>query len=192
VSHTRTQPGFGKACLIVIVALLLALGLLVAFFFRIPQKFLPSPAKELLSGTPYREEAEIVLEEARAAGIPTEGISLYILPIKGTDASVAYAVLDASQGFTFASTGGLNPVSAMMQALLTGPQAEQMDIARVSLDYRNDEGKPLFVVSAPSDAILAFASGETDQAAFSAALEADINPGNFLTGEWDTITSAIR
>lgn len=188
----NTRAGFAKTCLIIIIAILFIIGLLVAFFFRIPQKLMPSPAKKLLNGTPYRAEAALVLQEAATSGMSTEGVSLHILPIKGTNQTVAYAILDASQGFTFQRLGGLDPVSSMMSAFLTGNQAQQMNIKQVSIDYHNDEGKQLFVASAPARAILSFINGDIDQDAFAAQLDGDVNGPNFLTGEWDTITSVIK
>jgi hypothetical protein len=139
------------------------------------------PAEKLLSGTPDRAVAEEVLNELHEASIDPTGISLYVLPVEGTDKSVAYAVLDASKGFNFSFSGDEDPFIGLLERLGTGPAAAEANIERVAIDYRDAGGGSLLLLTAPTDALQAFSKGQIDREALLEAIDGKANTVGLYT-----------
>ena len=133
------------------------------------------PAEKLLSGTPDRVAAEEILNELHEGHIDPAGISLYVLPIEGTDRSVAYAVLDSAEGFAFSLSGDEDPFIGLLERLGTGPAATEANIDRVAIDYRKASGETLVLLTAPTQALQQFRRGEIDRETMLAAIEGKAN-----------------
>jgi len=134
-----------------------------------------SPAEELLSGTPDRQAAEALREELHRADLNTRGVSFYVLPIAGTDGSLAIAVIDRSQGFEFGQTAEPREVLRRLQNVATGDTLERLGIRRVAVEIRNPMGETALVVTAESSDIKAFANGEMDRKEFVRAVDGRAN-----------------
>ena len=158
----------GWGCLLMLGTLVLVVAIGGLTYFRVPEQaglFKP-PAERLLSGTADREGAAAITEEMRRAGIDTKGVEVHVLPIAGTDESVVFAVIDSSQGFKFPSRQGVDPLTNFMAQLANSPTAKQRGISRVALDYRGSDGASVMTITAPSEAVSAYASGRITKREF--------------------------
>jgi hypothetical protein len=146
----------GKIILLVIV-LIIAAG--AVLYFRIPQKIglIKSPAEQLFTVTPDREKAAGVMEELKQAGLNTQGVAVYVLPVSGTDHNVAMIVLDASKGFDFNNYSSTDPVKDFLTVL---SKAQQEGINRAAVVYYDEEGKQLVAATVPTDAAVAYSQGK--------------------------------
>ena len=134
-----------------------------------------SLAEELLSGTPDRQAAEALREELNRADLNTRGVSFYVIPIEGTDGSLAYAVIDRSQGFEFGQTAEPRVVLQRLQNVATGDTLERLGINRVAVEVRNPAGETALVITAESTDIKAFANGEMERKEFIRAVDGRAN-----------------
>ena len=130
-----------------------------------------SPSERLLSGTPNRQAAEEILAALDEAQIDAAGMTLYVLPVAGTDRSIAYAVLDAAEGFSFTLSRDEDPFIGLMEAMSTGRTAAEAKITRVAIDYRDASGDSLVLLTASTEILQRFRKGEIDQAAMLAAID---------------------
>lgn len=154
----------------------MVVGLVIVLRTNIPERLglRQSPAERLLSGEPDRQAAQQIMNELGESGMDTQGMSLYVLPVEGQPYSVAYAVLDASQGFHFDRTAGGDSVVALLIRMASTDATGAYGIGRVAIDYRNSEGAQILTLTAPAQTIRDFAEGRITREAFLQALE-----GNF-------------
>ncbi len=106
----------------------------------------------------------------------TTGLSLYVLPVKGQTGTLAYAVLDASAGFTFPTGSAANPLLDLFDRLVNGPAVEKANVKQVAIEYRDPGGHRLGVLTASTDVIREFIAGTIDEKTFSAKLHGDVDP----------------
>jgi hypothetical protein len=146
----------GKIILYLFV-LIIVVG--AGLYFRVPQKIglVKGPAEQLFTITPDREKAAVVMADLQAAGLNTQGVEVYVLPVSGTDDNVAMVVLDASKGFNFNSSGSADPVKDF---LTVAAKAQQQGINRAAVAYYDEKGKPLATATLPTDAVLAYSQGK--------------------------------
>jgi hypothetical protein len=97
------------------------------------------------------------MADLQAAGLNTQGVEVYVLPVSGTDDNVAMVVLDASKGFNFNSSGSADPVKDF---LTVAAKAQQQGINRAAVAYYDEKGKPLATATLPTDAVLAYSQGK--------------------------------
>jgi hypothetical protein len=183
VAKKKGHGCFFKGCLTTLLVLVLVIAAVGALLARLPQQLglWPSGAS-LLSGTPDRAGAAAILDEVKADGIDTAGMTLYVMPVEGKDGTLAYAILDTSAGFRFptATTSGRNPIPDMFVRLTGGSAATAARVAQVAIEYRDPAGQTLGVLTASKSSINDFASGAIDETAFSNALSGTFNPGAAL------------
>jgi hypothetical protein len=162
-TEVKTKPpkkkgGFslGKIILLVFVLVILAGA---ALYFRIPQKIglIKSPADQLFTMTPDSEKAAVVMENLTAAGLKTNGVEVYVLPVAGTDHNVTMVVLDASKGFDISNYGGTDPVKDFLTVV---SKAQQEGINRAAVTYYDEQGRQLVAATVPTDAVLAYSQGK--------------------------------
>jgi len=153
------RHGCRRGCLVVFVLLLVLLCVTVAVLFDVPRRMglIPSHAERLLSGPPDRLTAGALLADFQRAGQPTNGLSVYVLPVKDTKHTLAYIILDPACGYHFVNTGQDNPVLAAFVTVARSKNAT--DVGRVAVEFRNVTGETLFVMTAPVEAIRRFADG---------------------------------
>ncbi len=134
-----------------------------------------STAERVLGEEPDRATARAIKSEIKDAGINTEGMYITVLPFKGTTQQLAYAVLDASAGFTFSHSGEYDAITDTLLRLADSEAARAGNIARVAIDYRNEAGDQVVVITAPVDKLQAFARGEISEEALSESFDADFD-----------------
>lgn len=160
-----------------ILIVLLLVGWVAAVQFRVPERLglRKPPAERLLSGTPDREAAEAILAEFEEAGVSTEGMGLYVIPVEGRRYNLAVAVLDAAQGFRFERAGDDDVVLGYFERLATGGAADEYRVGRVAIHYLDENGEALLSMTAPAEAIQRFARGEIGRQELMQAMEGKID-----------------
>lgn len=172
--------------LIVFFLCIIGIAIVGVLFFRLPEKWgwWPSPAAEMLAGTPHREGAAELMGVLEEKGMDTEGVEMYVLPIKDAGENLAVAVLDAAEGFDFSKIGTEgDPLTETMINIVTGPEAKALNIGRAVVEYRNEDGDTLFTFTAPSKDIRDFGNKIINREAFMEALDGDIDFSKLLTDD---------
>ncbi len=169
--------GCMRGCLWFLLAILVIAAILTGLIFRVPQKLglMRSPAEKVFTQTPDREGAKKMLNEAKAAGLVTKGISLYVLPVGDGSKSIALATLDVREGFTFGQTQGLDPIAGIMTRLMAGPTVSALGVERLAISYVGETGATFGTFTASTDAIRAVAAGRMTKEQFLTAVDGDIN-----------------
>lgn len=163
---------------------LIGLGVLVVIavivgivFFNLPQRIglAETPTEKLLSATPDRETAAAMKAELASAGLNTQGMDIYVFPYKENDENVVIAVLDSSQGFDIRNLTGEDAITEYLGLLANLDKGGKYDIQRVAVDYKNDEGDSILVLTAPSATITRYTSGSISRQQFLQELEGQVN-----------------
>jgi hypothetical protein len=162
----------------IVVVIIIIIGVA---FFNLPQRIglVDTPTEKLLSATPDREAAAAAMAEFESTGIDTEGIELYIFPVKGTAddpsmESVAFLVFDASEGADLFSLTE-NELIGYMEKLSNLGQNDENNIERVAIDYRNEGGESLLTLTAPAETIRKFANGSISREQFLEEMEGQVD-----------------
>lgn len=176
----RRRGCCGWGCMVLgglVAILLVVVGLVIVLRTNVPERLglRQSPVERLLSGEPDRQAAQQIMNELGESGMDTRGMSLYVLPIEGQSYGLAYAVLDASQGFHFDRTASGDSVIALLTRMASADATGAYGIGRVAIDYRNSEGIQILTLTAPAQTIRDFAEGRITREAFLQALEGDFD-----------------
>ena len=172
-----SRGSIGKGCLITLGIVFLILLVIAIVVFNLPQRIgiVPTPTERLLSSTPDREAAEALMADLQGLGIDTRGIKLYVIPRKDSDQSILYVELDSSEGFSLqALGGGSNPIEDAMSLLAQLDKAGEYGIERIAVNYKDENGDSLAIVTAPTEAIRGFVNGTITRQQFMQALEGKI------------------
>lgn len=171
---------------IILGAIVLLFGAGAAMFYDLPSRLglLGSPAKEMLSDVPLREAGAAVLQDFEAGRQPSKGIHVYVLPYKGRDYSLAYVVLDQSQGYSYVETGYGNPITAAFTIVANSKQVEAAQINRVAVEFRTADKATLFVMTAPVFAIQQYAAGVIDKKQFYAHIDGHGDPSRIFKQQY--------
>jgi hypothetical protein len=177
VEKPKKRKGcFLWGCLTVVgIIVVVALGLSITVF-KVPQKIgLVKPATErLLSQTPDRQTALSLKTDFQKAGISTKGVDLYVIPEKNTDnKSVLLAVLDSSKGFYFSTNGTQDAISDYLVKL--AKTSSTYGIERVAFQYLDSDGQPVVAVTASTNVILKYSSGQMSKTDFMKAIDAKLD-----------------
>lgn len=172
---------FATGCLLVLALLLFGVAAAAAIYFRVPQQIglLPS-ADRLLEGTPDRAASAEIAGDMQAAGVDTTGLTLYVLPVKDASGTLAYAILDVSEGFQFPSGGESNPLFRVMTALVESPAIDRANVTQIAVEYRDGSGHRLGTFTAKTAVVRQLANGQLDDQAFSEQLAGDVDPAAAL------------
>ncbi|NOS67259.1 MAG: hypothetical protein HOO67_02745 [Candidatus Peribacteraceae bacterium] len=178
---------FGLWCVLIVFLLS---GIAAALVFRVPQRLgiLPSATKRVFTQTPDRAGAKKVLAEARAAGLNTQGISLYVFPVGDGTKSIALATIDERKGFSFGQTAGLDPMAHVMTKLMAGPTVTEIGVERVGVHYIGENGAQFGSFTASADSIRAVAAGRMTKEQFISAVDGDVNIPAMLKYQLDALT----
>jgi hypothetical protein len=179
---TKRRGCCGTGCLILILLLLLVAALGAALYFQVPQKLglIKSPAERLLSDSPDRETASALMEELAAAGFDLDGVEAYVLPLRDGTGSLAYVVLDASEGFAF-PTNLDDPITDSLEQLAMGNVATEFDIHRVGMEYKSITGESLLTLTASTQTISDYANGRLSREEFLKGIDGEVNWVAFYT-----------
>jgi hypothetical protein len=155
-------------CLISFGIFLLLIGFALAVVFDLPMRLglISSPAAKMFTEPADPEARAVLTQEFEQAGQPTKGISFYVLPYKDRGYSLAYVVLDQSQGYRYVDTGFDNPIFATFQLVARSKAVQQAQIYRVAVEFREPDGSTLCVMTAPVFAIQQYAAKTIDKKQF--------------------------
>ncbi len=159
-SFSSSQRGGAKLIVLLVVlgVLVLGVGYVAAQWFGIPKKLgIGVTANKVLSGAPDKAAAQHITQSLQASGYNTKGAELYILPITGSDKTMAVLVLDDSQGFNLSKSKSGDPVKDLANALANSPNGDS--ITQAAVVYRGPNGEDLATVTAPLDALKSYAAG---------------------------------
>lgn len=172
----------GGCCLVILILFLVA-ALAGVWISPLPQRWglRKSPAQRLL-GPPDRRAADAILMDMAQQGLPTEGVYLYVLPLKGEDTNTLYAVLDSRDGFRFQGGGSREQIVGYLVDLAQSPAVAGQNVGRISVDYRDPSGESTLVLTAPTEAILGFARGEMSREQFMQVLDGQMDIQQLLMG----------
>jgi hypothetical protein len=92
---------------------------------------------------------------------------------------VAFAVLDAAQGFG-AGTADQDAVLRYLEKLATGEAINRLGITRVAVTYQDEEGSALLTLTGATKDIQDFAQGRIEQDEFLERLHANMDPAWLL------------
>ena len=162
----RRRRGLG--CAIVVLVLLLLVGWVAAMRWGALERLgLRQPISEqVFAPPPDRELSAALMDAFEQAGMNTQGVGVYVLPMAGQEGSVAFLSLDASQGFDLERLfiGG-GDWSAMEQ-ILEGEDLQDLNITRLAFDYVDRDGKSILTLTASTEALRQFSEGEIDEKEF--------------------------
>jgi hypothetical protein len=144
---------------IILYLFLLIILVAAAMYFRVPQKMglVKGPAEQLFTVTPDRDKAAAVIADLQSAGLNTQGVEVYMLPVKGTNDNVAMVVLDASKGFNFNSFSSADLVKDFLTVM---KNAQKQGINRAGVAYFDENGKALITATLPTAAALEYSQGK--------------------------------
>jgi hypothetical protein len=157
------------------------LGLLVliiiggVIFLNVPQRIglAKSPAEKLLEQRLDYQAAAAITQELEEAGISTRGLTIYVIPYKDSEESLAVAVLDTSQGFDINSFVYEDSITEYLSGLADA--GEKYGIRRVAVDYKNENGDSLLTMTAPAKTVIGYSEGSLNQQQFLDDLEGKVN-----------------
>ena len=95
----------------------------------------------------------------------------------------ALVLVDASQGFRFGQLGEDNAVLEYLGELALS-SAEELEIDRLALQYIDHDGAPLLTVTAPTNALQAYAQGRLDSEDLLEELNVDFDIQRVLGEDW--------
>ena len=182
-----------KWLLILFIVLLVIVGILAFFLYRVPERLgiLPNAAERELMETPDRNGAEELLAEASARGFNPTGASVYVFPYKESEGSVVFLLLDGSKGFAFNRTSK-NPVADTFVQIAGGAKAEELAVQYVGMTYVSPKGRELMRFAASRSDILRYASGAITQEQFVATIAGDFNYPAMMGEQVDSMKEMLQ
>lgn len=178
--HNPTPPEKkrGRCCLWAFLIPLLTILCLVTAYFVGPRiaswlGIFGKEAKEVYEAAPDLAASESLTETFTELGIP--GVRVYVIPIKGEPTQGAFIILDASAGYK-----GMNPLKTnddtfllIMQDITKRNRNENLNLAHVTIDYRDENGETATALTADQRLVERYADGVISQAEFFAQIEID-------------------
>jgi hypothetical protein len=146
------------------ILLLLILGTagLFLWYTPLPEQWglRPSTAVRVLEQPERETAAELALELSQERDTP--GVFYYVLPVKNSTNKILYVVADASAGFDGISAIGSHIITILdyMAQLALSEVVTRAGITRIALEYHDEKGVELGVLTARTTDFLAFAHGE--------------------------------
>lgn len=189
----RGCRGCLKWLLIIFGVLLLIGAILAALFYRVPDRLgiIPSAAEKRLTGVPDREASASMLAEAQAAGMNAQGVSLYVLPMKEGDESIAFALLNSTEGFAFPRGGQRDPMIQTLIQLGTTATARQAGVSVVGFEFLDDQGRSYMTIAARTEDIQAVANGRMTDHQFMQVSYGDIRMDEVFSAEMEALQELL-
>jgi hypothetical protein len=178
MSLTEGQSGKArKGCLITLGVIVIILLIISIFLFNLPQRLgiIASPGERMVSQTPDRIAATALKAELTRAGFNTQGIDLYVMPLRNSDGSILLASLDSSKGFNFSNISGQDAITDYLKRLADLDKSGTYHIEQVVIDYKGDDGESMVSATAPVNAIRKFSQGTMSRQDFMQAIEGKVN-----------------
>lgn len=174
-----------RGCCLGTLLLILVLGAAGVFISPLPQRWglRRSPAERAFEPEPDRAASVALTLELEEAGIDTRGLFLYVLPYAdGQQGAVLYAVLDDAEGFRFPDRRNPDAVLDYLALLAVAETTSASGVQQVAVDYRDSSGNQIAVLTAPTQAIVAFAQGQMSREDFMQELEGKIDLASLTIG----------
>ena len=171
----RRRRGCGGCGLLLLLLLLLALIWAAIVPFRLLQRvgLRESPAGRLLGGPPDREAAAALEGQLRQAGLNMQGVEVYVLPLGDSGETVAFTVLDASQGFDLERLFDGDSSTDLLEDMAASSSGLAID--RVAITYVGEDGGTLLTLTQRVDAIQALSEGRISEEEFLEGLGIDFD-----------------
>ncbi|MDO8648220.1 MAG: hypothetical protein Q7R81_00370 [Candidatus Peregrinibacteria bacterium] len=190
--RVKKKRGCLRGCLWFLLIILVLLGLVLGLLFRVPERLGigSTRAEKLLSPTPDRVASAKMLQEAKAAGLSPNGVHLYVLPMKEGTASIAFAVLRATEGFTFVR-GQRDPVIQTLVTLGTTATARQSGVAVVGLEFYDEKDRSYMTVAGRMEDIQKVAQGQMTDEEFMRIAYGDVRIDEVLSADIDALRELL-
>ncbi len=139
--------------------LLLVLAWVALVPYRVLQRagWQESPAEELLGGPPDRAATQALQQAAQAEGLGPQGVRFYVLPLAQSGDRVAFAVLDAAQGYHWDRLLDWEEISQVLLKLSSA--GRDLDLWRLALHYLGEQGELLLTVTVSAQAVQSYQRG---------------------------------
>lgn len=131
-------------------------------------------AEEVYEGAPDLAASQSLTKTFNELGIP--GVKVYVIPIKEEPTQGAFIILDASAGYK-----GMNPANSaddtfllVLQDITRRNRDENLRLAHVTVDYRDEVGESATAFTAPQTLIEDYADGRITQEEFFGEIEIDL------------------
>ena len=130
-------------------------------------------ADELYSGAPDPFASAAINQVFVDAGLP--GVDTVVIPIKGHDGQLAVVTIDESVSGADSVAGDDALFSQVIDGLSQANKSQDLKIERVSVFYDVGSNGQAIGMTAPQDAIDAYAAGQISQSQFLAQVDVDIS-----------------
>jgi len=131
-------------------------------------------AREVYQYAPDQAASESLTNTFSELGIP--GVRVYVIPIKDQPTQGAFIILDASAGYV-----GMDPLDIeddmlllILQDITRRNRHENLRLAHVTVDYRDEFGETATAFTAPQTLIEDYADGRITQEEFFGEIEIDL------------------
>jgi hypothetical protein len=138
-------------------------------------------AEDLFSGSPDRIATQEVNDILATAGL--RGVDALVIPISGSEGQIAVFTVD-----TAVTAGGIATAEEadiflkdIMSQLSEANQASGLAIEHVAIDYIDESGESLLAITAPQQAVEAYANGSISRRDFLAQVDIDFT--NLITAD---------
>ena len=161
VTSAKKKPKGCLTCLIILGAGVVLLAFIIFVFpailramgvFGRSAEYLYQQAPDLVAGEKLTE----VLKQRNI-----DGVSVYVIPMKGRNEKGAFIILDASKGYT-----GLSPLDDdneiffdLLRDLVTRDHNENLRIAHLTVEYRDEQANPFFSFTVAQEVVEDYVSG---------------------------------
>lgn len=163
----------GRGCLTgLLIVGLLAVALLVAPTLLRRAGLLGGDPERLYAAAPDRAAAATLNEVLEAGGI--EGAQVMVIPIEGRTGQIAIVTLDGSSLVTDTEGPAEEALRDLLGNLSAANTQHDMRIERVALDFRGESGEPLLGLTAPQEAVEAYAAGQISRQDFLGQVDVDL------------------
>ena len=155
----------GRCCLSCIVILTIVFALLVGLYFLAPTigqwlGIFGMDAREAYEAAPDLVGSQSLTDTFDDLDIP--GVTVYVIPIKGTNTQGAFVILDVSAGYrgTDPLNSGDDKFLQILQGLVAKNRAENLRLAHITGDFRDQDGETATAFTIDIDSIERFADGK--------------------------------
>lgn len=167
-TQKKKRGGCRTGCLWLLGILVLLTALALVVIFDVPSRLglRTSDFEKTFPSGPLPDAGESVAEDFEAAGQSPDGLTVYVLPIRDTEQSLAYVILDQSKGYKSAEEGE-NPLKDAFVMAANSKAAQEAGVTYVAVEFREADGSTLMVMAAPVDAIKQLDAGTMSDEQFS-------------------------
>ena len=152
-------------CAVVVVGIALVAVVAAGWAFRWTDQlgWTQNPGERLFEASPNQLATQDLLIELAVAEKPIIGTTFYVFPRDNGDSHLVYILVEEAEGFEWSDANFENPIEGLLIYTAASEAALTYSIDRVAVDYRDASGEQVAVMTAPTDALVAYATGELSQ-----------------------------